>query len=178
MASLTIETINEIILLSGTEKNNFKTFVETGTYLGETTLSMIDHFDKLYTIELSENLYNRFNGLDYDRNKIISLLGDSSEIIKNVIPDINEDVIFWLDGHFSSGETAQGKKDCPLVEEITHINELCKKSGIIIIDDLRLFGTNVAEDWSDITIESVIEPIKDRLIKSFEHGDRLVIYFN
>ena len=150
MASLTIETINEIISLSGIEKNNFKTFVETGTYLGQTTLSVIDHFDKL---------------------------GDSSDIIKNILPDINENVIFWLDGHFSSGETAQGKKDCPLIEEITHINELCKKDGIIIIDDLRLFGTNVAEDWSDITIESVIEPIKNRLITSFELEDRLVIYF-
>jgi hypothetical protein len=66
----------------------------------------------------------------------------------------------------------------PLIEEISAINFLFKNSGIIIIDDLRLFGTNLTEDWSQISKDSVLKPIKDRVIKSFEHEDRFIIVFS
>ena len=177
MSSLKIETLNEIIISSESDINKFNIFVETGTYQGETILHRKDYFDKLYTIELSEKFYNNFNNLDYDRDKITSLLGDSSKILPNILSNINENVIFWLDGHYSSQDTAQGEKDCPLTEEINSINELCPAEGMIIIDDLRLFGTNITEDWSTITKESVSEPIKNRIIKTFEYGDRFVIIF-
>jgi predicted O-methyltransferase YrrM len=38
---------------------NCQIFVETGTYLGATTAEMIKHFKKLYTIELSDDLFKQ-----------------------------------------------------------------------------------------------------------------------
>ena len=58
------------------------------------------------------------------------------EIIKNMI----DPTIFWLDGHYSCGITAKGDVDVPLLEELIAINVLFKGSAILIIDDYRLFG--------------------------------------
>ena len=35
---------------------------------------------------------------------------------------------------------------------------------IITIDDVRLFGTKINEDWSDITRERILDLVKERLI--------------
>jgi len=40
-------------------KYGLKTFVETGTYYGDTTHSVARFFDKLYTIELDDHLYDK-----------------------------------------------------------------------------------------------------------------------
>ena len=34
--------------------NEFENFIETGTYIGDTLYNVQDHFNKLYSIELSE----------------------------------------------------------------------------------------------------------------------------
>jgi hypothetical protein len=39
-----------------------------------------------------------------------------------------------------------------------------KQECIITIDDVRLFGTNINEDWTDITREKILELVKDRLV--------------
>jgi hypothetical protein len=175
MPSLTFETLNEIISKSDCDLKNFKTFIETGTHYGGTIIPMSNHFETLYTIELSERIYNIFNSKNLNNEKIKSLLGDSSKLFPTFLPEINNDSIFFLDGHYSSGETAQGEKDVPLIEELSAINSYFNKTGIIIIDDLRLFGTNNFENWGEITKDNVLKPIKDRITKTFEHGDRFII---
>jgi hypothetical protein len=55
------------------------------------------------------------------------------------------------------------------------INEYLKSKSIIIIDDLRLFGTNITEDWTDVTTDSVINVIQNRIIKKITLDDRLVL---
>lgn len=175
MPSLKINDLNEIFELLDEDKKNFDFFVETGTYQGDTIIEMSNFFKKLYTIELSDDLYKNFQLRQYNKNKIISIVGDSSEKIKEVINEIQGDSVFFLDGHFSSCGTARGDKDVPLIEEIQSINDFFKFIGIIIIDDLRLFGTNFTEDWSTITIDSVIRPISKRVVKTLEYKDRLII---
>lgn len=178
MPSLNINTLKEIINSSDNKSQNYKIFIETGTHVGDTIIPMSDFFDELHTIELSTIYYEYFNRKQFDRKKIKSYLGDSTKILPEILPTINSNTIFFLDGHYSSGNTAKGDKDVPLIEEISSINGLFKNSGIIIIDDLRLFGTKLSEDWSEISIDSVLEPIKDRVVKSFGHEDRFIIVFN
>ena len=96
-------------------------------------------------------------------------------MLKPVVNELNGDTIFFLDGHYSSGNTAKGTKDCPLLEELSIINRYFKYEGLIIIDDLRLFGTKVNEDWLDITTENLLNSIPERLEFSLELNDRLII---
>ena len=57
------------------------------------------------------------------------------------MPKISGDVCFWLDGHFSGGDTFQGATDCPIEAELAaidaHLDRLGKVS--ILIDDIRCF---------------------------------------
>jgi len=164
-------------------KENFKDyscFIETGTSYGITIFSVEPFFDKLYTVEISEKYY-QLTRSRYKGNKINFILGDSSDVFKELLPTINDKTIFFLDGHYSSGDTGRGIKDVPLIEEIIHINNLYKNEGIIIIDDVRLFGTSITEDWSSINKETILEILKDRIVdvysldSNLSKEDRLII---
>lgn len=175
MPTLLKEELINILNLSKTNKDEYNYFVETGTYMGETILRFMDDFEKLYTIELSNHFYEDFNKKNYNRDKLKSILGDSSEKIKEVIDELNGKTIFFLDGHYSSCGTAQGVKDVPLCEELKSIYNYFNYESIIIIDDLRLFGTKMNEDWSEITKEKMMDILTDRVDFNLEVGDRLII---
>jgi hypothetical protein len=114
-------------------------------------------------------------------------LGDSNIVFQNLLPTITDKCIFFLDGHHSGGDTGKSEKDCPLVEEITHINNLFQNESIIIIDDYRLFGLDstsgmLGEDWRDINKETILDILKSRIEKVYHldsdmaKDDRLIIH--
>jgi len=122
-------------------------------------------------------------------NKINFLLGDSSIVLESLLPKITDKTIFFLDAHFSGGDTGQSIKDCPLEEEICIINNLYKHEGIIIIDDFRLFGLDkssgkLEEDWSYIHKDNLIKILESRITNIYHLDskiaidDRLVIHIN
>ena len=86
MPSLNFKTLEEIISYSDKELQNYKTFVETGTHLGETIVPMSDFFDELHTIELSKLYYEYFNRQEYNIKKIKSYFGDSSKLLPEILP--------------------------------------------------------------------------------------------
>jgi hypothetical protein len=61
---------------------------------------------------------------------------------------LDQPALFWLDGHYSSGETAKGDKDTPIYEELKHILNFPGQGHVIVIDDARCFGN--APDYPDI----------------------------
>ena len=151
-------------------KDLYPLFVETGTYLGETIRPMEPYFKNLYTIEISPLLHEQAKNL-YRGNKIKFLLGDSSVVLTSLISELNDNTIFFLDGHWSSGITGRGFKDCPLVEEINTIFENFKHKAIIIVDDYSFFGkspkTGNNENWEDISKDILIQILSNRLIKTY-----------
>jgi len=167
--------------------NSFPIFIETGTHNGETAFAVEPHFHVVYTIELSEKYYNSTKS-KYNGNKINFILGDSSIVFEKLLPNIENEAIFFLDGHWSSGDTAKGDKDCPLIEEIQHIQNLYKKKGIIIIDDYRLFGkgphSGYNEDWTNINKQTILDILSSRtsdiyfLDSSQGKDDRMIIHIN
>lgn len=166
----------------------FPCFIETGTHNGGTIFSVEPYFDKLYTIEFSEKYYFRTKSY-YTGDKVNFILGDSSIVFESLLPKITDKCIFFLDGHWSSGDTGRSTKDCPLEEEITHINNLFENEAIIIIDDFRLFGLDqssgkLGEDWSKINKEGLLNILKSRINKIYHldsecaKDDRLIIHIN
>lgn len=168
--------------------HTYPCFIETGTHNGDTTFAVEPLFQKVYTIEFSELYYTRTKN-NYNGNKINFILGDSSDIFSVLLPTITEKSIFFLDGHFSGGDTGQSEKDCPLEEEITHINNLFENEAIIIIDDFRLFGLDqtsgkLGEDWSQISKGKLLSILSSRINKvyhldsPFAENDRLIIHIS
>jgi hypothetical protein len=58
------------------------------------------------------------------------------------LPTIDQSALFWLDGHYSGGDTAKGYEDTPIYRELEHILNDSRNEHVIIIDDARLFGTD------------------------------------
>ncbi|MDB6079785.1 MAG: hypothetical protein JWO82_3532, partial [Akkermansiaceae bacterium] len=84
--------------------------------------------------------------------RIEILHGDSGKVLSELVPKLNGPALFWLDGHYSAGNTARGDKDTPVMEELGHIFARPEFKCVILIDDARLF-----EGKSDQVYPSVAE---------------------
>lgn len=119
-----------------------KVLVETGTYLGEMVEAQLRHFDLIYSIELSGTLYERARSRFSGSSKVRLVQGDSGVRLPEIVNALDQKAVFWLDGHYSGGITAQAEKDCPVVLELYAILA-SRLDHTILIDDARLFdGTN------------------------------------
>jgi hypothetical protein len=121
-------------------KHKLKVFVETGTYLGDMVASMLDDFERIYSIELSREIHRqtakRFSG----QRHVTLLNGDSAEILPELLASIDQPCLFWLDAHYSAGFTAMGVTETPIEKELSLIFEHPMADGhVIIIDDARHF---------------------------------------
>ena len=161
------ETIKEYA-----KKFSLSTLVETGTYLGSTVDATKGTFRRIISVELDPTLYEQAKRKFSEFEQILILQGDSGEVLPSILNDLTEPCLFWLDGHFSGGITAQGKLDTPIVQELMAISQHLVKSHVILIDDARLFdGQNsyptvnelqgfVSEKYGDCAFE-----IKDDIIR-------------
>jgi hypothetical protein len=118
-----------------------KALIETGTYLGVTTKRCVPHFENIYTIELDQELAKQAQRF-LDNNKNVHVLqGDAVLLLTEILNKDIQDVLIFLDAHFSGGVTALGNLPEPAIEELRVISKFKDKVAGIIIDDFRLFGT-------------------------------------
>ena len=120
------------------KRTGYKILVETGTFMGDMILSQLDNFETIYSIELNKKFWEDAKVLFRNEPKVKLLQGDSGVEMQNVIKQLEEPAIFWLDGHYSGGDTAMGEKACPIYEELNAIFE-SRDSNCLLIDDARLF---------------------------------------
>ena len=157
----------------------YDTFVETGTHLGHTAFQMAQYMKRVDTIEIKKELYDTCKATcDHHNITNINLhLGDSTTVLSEILDTLDKECIFFLDGHYSHGVTGKGDKDVPLLEELQQINDKHNYNSIIIIDDARLFGTTSGEDWSDITLDKIVNCFdKGKIYSSFLNEDRYNIF--
>ena len=115
-------------------------WIETGTFRGKTTRFLSRLASQVYTIEAAEKYYEnarkRFSGTN-----VKVLHGLSEEVMPGLLPGLSGDICFWLDGHFSAGDTFEGAKHCPVEDELDCIAQnMGQFSRVsILIDDVRCF---------------------------------------
>jgi hypothetical protein len=121
------------------KKSGYTILVETGTYKGDMVLAQKDSFEKIISIELSRELYEKAKQRFRRYEHITILQGNSGEVIGGVLSELKEPAIFWLDGHYSGGITAKIDKYSPIREELRQIFARNSLQHIILIDDARGF---------------------------------------
>jgi hypothetical protein len=134
----------KLMIIDSYLKNfSFDNFIETGTFLGDTLSYIARRGVQCISIELSQELYEaackRFKTY-----KNVSLVhGDSGQRLPELLREIHQPVLFWLDGHYSSGITATAGTNTPVSAELKAILNHTIKQHVILIDDARCFnGTN------------------------------------
>ncbi|MFH1985714.1 MAG: DUF268 domain-containing protein [Pseudomonadota bacterium] len=113
-------------------------FIETGTFKGATSSWAADHFKKVFSIELSKELFDEAVAKYQHIRNINFQYGDSSEALVKIIKQLNESAVFWLDAHHCSLNTAGKGSRAPISDEICAISSSAY-DHFIFIDDARLF---------------------------------------
>jgi hypothetical protein len=115
-----------------------RVFVETGSYLGDGIQAALDAgFDRVISIELSDKYFSLCKTRFAEDARVTLVQGDSAMILGDVIGSIDEPITFWLDGHWSAGDTAKGVHPIPLLQELHAISRHAVKTHTILIDDMR-----------------------------------------
>jgi glycosyltransferase involved in cell wall biosynthesis len=114
--------------------------VETGTFKGDTVEEFKASFDKIWTVELSENLWSAAVKRFKKELHIQVLHGQSDQKLLEIVPNIeNQSVLYWLDAHWCAAtDTAGELSQCPLLKELKAIGQL-NSDSVLLIDDARFF---------------------------------------
>lgn len=152
----------QVLLRHGAPRS---TWVETGTFEGDTTAFLAQHAPKVISIEPEPKLHaavvERFRGQPH----VELHHGLSEEVLPRVLPQLKGNVSFWLDGHYSAGFTHKGPIDTPIVEELNAIGRALKgwDQVAVLVDDVRCFEPT-DPDFKDY-------PARDFLVRWAEsHG--------
>lgn len=133
--------LKELQLGSYLLASGYKRFVETGTLEGWTSHAMNKLGSRVDTIELSEFYYNRAKDIFSGNEEIICHFGDSKDVLPKILETLEEPALFWLDGHYSGGETALAEYgSTPIAYELEALATHKIKNHIVIVDDIRGFG--------------------------------------
>ena len=120
-------------------------WVETGTYMGQTTKFLAESGAFVFSVEPSPTLaklaQKKFSGIG--NIEIINQLSENAmyDVLTRVLIDQKESVSFWLDGHFSEGVTHLGPVETPIKRELEIISAFMDRFNRvdIYIDDFRCF---------------------------------------
>ncbi|PYT09203.1 MAG: hypothetical protein DMF60_03045 [Acidobacteria bacterium] len=122
------------------ERFSLKSFVETGTFLGDMVDAVRGGFKTIYSIELDSALFEKAK-TRFSTNKNIALFrGDSGDLLPQILRDLREPSLFWLDAHYSCGFTARGDLDTPILAELASILQHDIPGHVILVDDARCFN--------------------------------------
>ena len=124
------------------------TWIETGTYLGDTTSKLTKIARKVISIEPQSEL-SKFASNRLKRYKNVEIINAASEnCISAILERISGPTCFWLDGHYSGDVTFQGTEVSPISAELSAIsNYLASNKVTVLIDDFRLFVNSASTGY-------------------------------
>jgi hypothetical protein len=134
------------LLLYYARRFGLTTFVETGTFQGDTLATVRPYFDRLFSIELAPQLYAAAFARFHECAEINLICGDSARMLPwllSTAPPAR--TLFWLDAHCSGGFTA-GTNPTPLAAELEAIL-LSGWPAVVLVDDLQEWR---GHDWLQV----------------------------
>ncbi len=165
-------------------KGNPEIFIETGTLKAQNVVRLAPWFQRAYSIELSEDLWRAARekyGVSTEGG-IYFLLGDSAELLPELLKRIRKPVVLYLDAHYCEGRGTAGS-EFPLWAELDAAARH-PYADLVIVDDVHNFGKKRPDlavhesgrGWEHVTRESVLEALGDRVIKSYVHRDQFIVH--
>ena len=141
---------------------NIDNFVETGTGAAEVvrSISNIKSDLNIHTIEIIEEIFNK-NKISHSYLTNVNWhLGQSSEVMPEILPQLEGNTLFWLDAHFpgadfglaSYGDEDDLDKRLPLRSELEIIvKQRDVSNDVFVIDDLRVYEDGPFEtgNWAE-----------------------------
>ena len=94
-----LEAIPKELALFFKGKMGIQNFIETGTYLGETTEWASKHFKRVETVEAYDKIYTETSTRLAHLKNIQFHLGDSSRLLPSIIEGLRGPSLFFLDAH-------------------------------------------------------------------------------
>lgn len=164
------------LILAIKSVGEFDTFVETGTYKGNTTMWAAKNFDYVYTVEFSSKIFEQTSERLSQLENVSFHLADSKTFLKELAPKLTTPTVFWLDAHWCSGGSYGEHDQCPLIEELDILADL--EECVILIDDARLFlapppAPNDPEQYP--TIKEVIDSLTKKRSRYVTVHDDVII---
>lgn len=143
-------------------KNNYSTFIETGTYLGDGVQAALNAgFSNVISIELAPTHYNICKNRFTTNTNVEILFGDSRLLLPNILKTHNENILFWLDAHCSGGETTGDGVEDTIEKELMVLKDAKMKNFTLLLDDMNqdlidLYSIKCSElfDVKNIQIEN------------------------
>jgi hypothetical protein len=133
------------------ENYKLSNYVETGTGMGECLQHALQfNFENLYSVEIYPKVFESVEKKFVD-TKAKVLLGNSFEVLPEILKTLDGDVLFFLDAHFPGADfhyetytsTADYDTRLPLEKELRTIkNNRDISKDVFIIDDLRVYEDN------------------------------------
>jgi hypothetical protein len=158
--------VKQTIVASYQEQFDLRVLVETGTFMGDMIMAQRYRFDRIYSIELSRALYEQAS-FRFRRFPHITIVhGDSGSVLPSMTSTLPAGTLFWLDGHWSGGDTSRGEKLTPILKELEAILRRPAGSDVILIDDARCFDG--ADDYP------AISTIQDKILSCWP-GTRFTV---
>jgi hypothetical protein len=126
------------------------TWIETGTYRGDTTSFLSRISPKVISIEPDIKLFTDATKR-FKSNSRVTLINDTSEgCFESTVKDIIGPTCFWLDGHFSGAGTFLASIETPIQMELevlaTYMDQLSPL--VVFIDDFREFSSTTCSERS------------------------------
>lgn len=122
------------------QQRRHRVLVESGTYLGGTIQFMLPLAERIISVEIEPRLHEAAKRRFADAANVELHLGDSAELIPQIVAGLDEPPLLWLDGHFTGGvnsEPGLAMEPAPLILERLGS---CPPGTTIVVDDIRLFG--------------------------------------
>ena len=131
--------IKRLVVLEFFVRSGCDTFVETGTYYGDTTRLIAPHARRVFTIEISPTHYHIAKRTIHS-DKVNILFGDSGVMLERLIPTLNTRTFFFLDAHPTNTATMiDSVIRVPILKELETL-AACPMTASIVIDDAISFG--------------------------------------